>query len=267
MPRRIEPLIKSTLKVHPTIYSWAKRLRAALPYSIPYSFYRSEDELLAKFAKRQRDVFFFQIGAHDGKTDDVLFQLVREHQWKGVLLEPVKYLFDRLVSNYAGTLGLSFENKALMAKDGSATFYHLRQTNDPLLPYWYDQLGSFSRDVVLWHKRAIPNIEDYLIEERVECISFDTLVERYKVNRIDLILIDTEGYDLEVLKNIDFRRYRPKLIIYEQIHLSPKDRAEAIRLLKCNGYVVQPAGMNNVAIRSWVTHFLPSINWRRSVTR
>jgi hypothetical protein len=149
--RRVESLIKSTLKVHPTIYSWAKRLCAAF-----YPVYRPEEEWLADFAKRRRDVFFFQIGAHDGKTDDKLHLLVRERQWRGVLVEPVKYLFDRLVSNYAGTQGLSFENKALMAKDGSATLYFLRQTNDPLLPHWYDQLGSFNRDVVLSHKAAIP---------------------------------------------------------------------------------------------------------------
>jgi FkbM family methyltransferase len=249
-------LIKSALKVHPTIHSWAKRRRAALPYWVPVD--RPVGEWLADFAKRQRDVFFFQIGAHDGKTDDELHPLVRKYQWRGVLLEPVKHLFDRLVSNYAGTQGLSFENKALMAKDGSATFYFLRQTNDPHLPHWYDQLGSFNRDVVLSHKIAIPNIEDLVIEERVECVSFDTLVARYKVNRIDLILIDAEGYDLGVLRNIDFQRFRPKLIIYEWLNLSPEDRAEAIRLLKCNGYIVHQDGMNNVAIRSWMTHFLPS---------
>jgi FkbM family methyltransferase len=249
--RDIKSLIKSTLKAHPTIYSWAKRRYGAF-------YHRSAEDWLADFAKRRRDVFFFQIGAHDGKTDDILHLLVRERQWRGVLVEPVKYLFDRLVSNYAGTQGLIFENKALKAKDGAATFYFLRQTNDdPVLPHWYDQLGSFNRDVVLSHKAVIPNIEDYLIEESVECVSFDTLVARYKVNRIDLILIDTEGYDFEVLRNIDFHRYRPKLIIYEHKHLSSEDKAEAIRLLKCNGYIVRPARENNVAIRSLVTHFLP----------
>ena len=51
---------------------------------------------------------------------------------------------------------------------------------------------------------------------------------------------------------INFRRYRPKLIIYEPEHLSPEDRAESIRLLKGNGYIVHLAGMNNVSIlRHW----------------
>jgi hypothetical protein len=60
------------------------------------------------------------------------------------------------------------------------------------------------------------------------------------------------------LSNIDLQHYHPKLIIYERIHLSPVDRVEAIQPLECKGYVVHPAGMNNVAIRSRVMHFLPN---------
>ncbi len=251
LSRHLESSIKSALKAHPTIYIWAKRLCAAVGRPV----YRPEEEWLADFAKGRRDVFFVQIGANDGKADDMLYPLVREHKWKGVLVEPVKYLFDRLVANYAETQGLVFENAALMDQDGSAVFYRLRQTDDPL-PDWYDKLGSFSREVVLSHKGAIPNIEDYLLEETVECVSFATLVARHKVRRIDMILVDTEGLDFEILKKIEFRHYHPKLIIYEQKHLSSEDKAEAVRLLKRNGYIVHPCGMNNVATRSWFAHFL-----------
>jgi FkbM family methyltransferase len=251
MPGRHRTLsIKSVLKAHPRIYRWTKGLGAALGWPV----YRPEEEWLAEFARRRRGVFFLQIGAHDGKTDDKLYAFVRECRWKGVLVEPVKYLFDRLVTNYAEAQGLVFENAALMAQDGSAVFYHLRQTDDPLPP-WYDQLGSFSREVILSHKAAIPNIEDYLLEETVECISFATLVARHKVRHIDVILIDTEGYDFEILKNIEFQRYRPKLVIYEHKHLSPEHKTKAIRLLKRYGYFVHPCGMNNVAVRSWLAHF------------
>jgi hypothetical protein len=70
------------------------------------------------------------------------------------------------------------------------------------------------------------------------------------VSHIDLILIDTEGYDLKILKMIDFRRFRPKLIIYEQELLSPEDKAAAHSLLRSYGYVVHPIEMNNAATRT-----------------
>ena len=164
-----------------------------------------------------------------------------------MLVEPVRYLFDGLVTNYAGTPGLAFDNLALGTEDGQATFYRLRQTEDPM-PDWYDQLGSFNREIVLSHRTSIPNIEDYLVEETVECLSFRTLAARHQIGRLDLILIDTEGHDFQVLQNIDLRRVRPKMLIYEQKHLAAEDKAAAIRLLRRHGYVVHPCAENAVAL-------------------
>lgn len=226
-------------------YKLAKHLAGKLGYPV----YRPEEEWLEDFANGRPDVFFLQIGANDGKTDDRLYQLVRGRGWRGVLLEPVKHLFDRLVSNYAGSQGLIFENSALGEKDGKAAFYHLRQTGDSI-PHWYDQLGSFRREVVLSHGQAIPDIQNYLVEESVDCISFGSLVMRHNIERIDLILIDTEGYDLEILRTIDLDRFQPALIIYEQKHLSSADKARAVALLRGHGYKVYPCGPDNVAVQS-----------------
>jgi len=52
------------------------------------------------------------------------------------------------------------------------------------------------------------------------------------VTKIDLILIDTEGYDLNILRTIDFRRFCPKLLIYEQHYLSLHEKAAAKDLLR-----------------------------------
>ena len=45
------------------------------------------------------------------------------------------------------------------------------------------------------------------------------ILDKTKVKRkeIDFLNIDTEGYDLEVLKGLDFKKYKPKLICVELI--------------------------------------------------
>jgi FkbM family methyltransferase len=209
--------------------------------------YADERHWLDDFAARARDVLFLQIGAHDGKTDDKLYRLIQRHGWRGVLLEPVPYLFERLVTNYAGNPRLKFENSALASSDGTTTFYRLRQTDDPM-PHWYDQLGTMNRDVILRHGREIPDIENYLIEERVACISYETLLRKYDISKVDLILIDTEGSDLEVLRQIDFKRHRPQLLIYEHKHLSSSNAGAAVDLLASQDYRVFGCGDNNVAV-------------------
>ena len=43
-------------------------------------------------------------------------------------------------------------------------------------------------------------------------------------NSIDLLQIDTEGFDYEVLKMFDFNTYRPVIIQYEHFHLSMEEQ-------------------------------------------
>jgi hypothetical protein len=97
-------------------------------------------------------------------------------------------------------------------------------------------------------RAEIPEIDQLVESEIVECVTLETLFEKHAVSRIDLLLVDTEGYDLEVLRQFDFRRYRPRLIIYEHKNLPPGGREESERLLRQSGYRVVPVGGNNVAV-------------------
>jgi hypothetical protein len=96
----------------------------------------------------------------------------------------------------------------------------------------------------------VPEIESHIVEDRIESISFHSLVARYRPPRIDLIVIDTEGYDLEILRQLDLIRFKPDLIVYEHKHLNELERTIAADLLIANGYSVQStAWANTVAMR------------------
>jgi FkbM family methyltransferase len=209
---------------------------------------KSEAELLSEIAVQCPDVYFIQIGAHDGKTGDHLHFFVRTFGWKGILLEPVRPLFESLRRNYEGVPGLTFENAALAEHDGTGSFFRVEAAG---MPEWCSQLGSFRRDVIVSHKKFIPEIEQHLIEDHVICISFRTLVQKFAIQRLDIVLIDTEGYDLKVLEQIDFSMFQPRLIIYEQKHLSKSDKARASELLSNAGYRIHRIGngWNNAALR------------------
>jgi FkbM family methyltransferase len=207
----------------------------------------TEGHYLRRFARvhRGRPVFFLQVGANDGVRDDKLFYFVRAYGWRGVLIEPVQYLFERLVANYAGTQGLSFENSAVSEEDGVRSFYRLRANEDGL-PYWYDQIGSFHREIVLRHKAELPAIEDYLVEEKVACISMPSLIGKYRIERLDLVLIDTEGHDWEIVKALMACR-RPTMLVYEHKHLGETDRSACEALLRAWGYSLTQVDANTIA--------------------
>ncbi|HQH27693.1 MAG TPA: FkbM family methyltransferase [Oligoflexia bacterium] len=208
----------------------------------------TEAACLSRESSLKPEMYFLQIGAHDGKTDDHLREFVIKNRMKGILVEPVPILFQRLKENYRNQDGLFFENKAIAPASGTRTFYRLRDNTDGL-PHWYDQLGSFHKHIVLKHKVDIPNIEDYLLEEQVECVSVSDLLQRYAIPRVDIMLIDCEGYDYEILRTIDFIECSPQLIVYEEKHLLGPDARLCRKLLRNHGYCVINVGANAVAVR------------------
>ena len=59
----------------------------------------------------------------------------------------------------------------------------------------------------------------------VEPSSEETFVAERKNYRIDLLQIDTEGFDYEVMKTVPFRHVRPRVIVYEEKILGKRDRS------------------------------------------
>jgi FkbM family methyltransferase len=50
---------------------------------------------------------------------------------------------------------------------------------------------------------------------RVQADTLSHLLEKHGVERIDLLSLDVEGAELEVLRGLDFERWRPRLILME----------------------------------------------------
>lgn len=193
--------------------------------------------LLIDHSSRVEDFFFVQVGANDGVTHDLLFEYVTKFRWQGLLVEPVKDYFDELKQNYQGQPGLIFENLAISDREEIKDLYRI-ENNVSHLPGWCKGMGSFHIDVLLKHKWAIPNIEDYILRERVACVPLMSLLARHHVERVDLLCIDTEGHDFEIIKQLDFQTIQPVIILYERKHLSEEDQTQCIGLLRDGGYSV-----------------------------
>lgn len=204
--------------------------------------------LLKAFSQARPEAYFIQIGSNDGIKLDPLRPHILNDSWRGILIEPVPDLFEQLRRGYAGCEErLVFENLAIADENGILPFYHLETVEDYKaegLPNWYDALGSFRREVIAAHVSVIPDIEDRIIQRDVESITFETLCERNGVKTLDLLHMDTEGYDFDLLKSIDFEKFRPCIVIYEHIHLAP-DAKEASKIyMGQHGYESMNIGMD-----------------------
>jgi hypothetical protein len=61
-------------------------------------------------------VFFIQVGSHTGQSRGDYVRPKIKKGWSGVLIEPVKYLFERLKKHYGENPKLILENVAIDTK-------------------------------------------------------------------------------------------------------------------------------------------------------
>jgi FkbM family methyltransferase len=209
--------------------------------------------LLKRFARLHPDAFFVEIGANDGLQHDHLRPFILSGRWRGLMVEPVPYVFERLRQNYAGVDGVTLVNSAVSAgRDGELDFYYLRDASPGEragLPDWYDGIGSFSRDAILGHERHMPDISERIVEARVPAYTFDSLLERHGAPSPDLVVIDTEGYDAEIIAAIDFDRHRPTLLVYEHYHFDPETREATRAAMKRAGYRTIEEGFDTICVQ------------------
>jgi FkbM family methyltransferase len=179
-------------------------------------------------------VYVVQIGANDGKTRDPIHVLLLENpSWAALLVEPVPFLFERLRQNYANNSRFRFENVAIGDQVGVTPFYYVddsarEQISD--IPWWFDQVGSFDREHITRHFGN--TLDRFIVTANISTLPLNVLLERNNINSIDLLNIDTEGYDWHVLRQLDLSKYSPKVILIEHRHLSPATKTEVRRYLQ-----------------------------------
>jgi FkbM family methyltransferase len=201
------------------------------------------------FGAAYPDAIFVQIGANDGVVVDPLRLELERRQWRGLMVEPVPYVFSKLAERYGNHPRITLVNAAIADRDGSLPFYSLRETKfgEVVWP-WYHTLGSFKKEVVLKHDAFVPDIAERVVEIQVPCLSFATLCSKYDLQRVDMLQIDAEGYDYEIIRTIPFAQYRPRLIVYEHHHLSAQDRADCRQLVRQQGYRSFEFGLDTAAL-------------------
>ena len=191
--------------------------------------------------------FFVQIGANDGRMQDPLYHLITTYGLAGVLVEPIPDLFEELRANYSDQEQLRFENCAISDHDGTRELFRFRDAQS--LHPAAAGIASFSRQELLRYKRHLPGSQDRIESLMVPTFSLTSLFERHEIDHLDLLQIDTEGYDWEIIQMMLKTPIRPCIVAYERINLDNRDQDACRRALDAAGYVFADTGLDTVALR------------------
>lgn len=188
---------------------------------------------------RDNKIRFLQVGANDGVYGDSIYRFVSSFPWEGILVEPQPEIFEKLKRNYqSASTRLIFENSAIGRADrGDLTLFRPNQSEQH--DGYPSSIASFNRSAVAAQMKT-PESEIESIS--VPCVTIDAMLARHGWKELDLLLIDTEGLDLEVLQSISLSKCAPLLIQLEHGHLSPAEINDAVSHLADNHYEVLYGG-------------------------
>lgn len=160
---------------------------------------QGEDLIIDKLLGFKKKGFYVDIGAYDPNriSNTKRFYL---HGWRGINIEPNKKNFLKFKRARKRDINL---NIGVGGSDKKITFYSF-------LP---DTLSTFSQK----ETKKYQLLGYKLVKKtRIPVRKLKTILERYCSHaKIDFFSIDTEGYEEEVLRSNDWKKFRPELICIE----------------------------------------------------
>lgn len=176
---------------------------------------------------------FIQVGANDGISFDFLYSFVVKRKSKGVVIEPVFDYFEELQYNYKEFPEIIKINKAVHPFEKEIVINKISPNAIDKYPDWVKGIASI--DVKHHLKTGIDSRD--IVQEKVEASTLMNILEtNFDSLFLDYFQIDTEGFDFEVVKMIDFGAIKPRMIKYESVNLSKEDQYKLKILLEKNGY-------------------------------
>lgn len=161
-----------------------------------------EDFLLYEIFKGKKQGFFVEVGCIDGRrfSNTLLFE---ELGWRGMCVEAHAGYIDLLKKNRPNSIVC--HSAAAEIDEDNATFYANARGS----------LSTLDKSQEARWKREFGGYFSGFEEQRVKKRRLDSLFTEHGVKEIDFLSLDIEGYEVEALKGIDFKMFRPVVIVVE----------------------------------------------------
>jgi hypothetical protein len=170
-----------------------------------------QDLFVLYYTKSKKNGFFIEIGGGNGFDLSNTYLLEKKFKWTGIICEPNKVL-QKNISNL---------RSAKLIKE-PITRRCLKNIN------FYENIDPYQSSII-----KINNFKEVV---KINSLSLNYLLKDFKNNKaIDYISIDTEGNEVEILRNFNFKKFKVKIFTIEH-NFNKINRKKILRIMKKNKY-------------------------------
>ena len=188
-----------------------------------YGQYSQDQFVNEKYFNGMKGGTFVEIGAFDGVTYSNAFFFENELGWGGICVEPNPDMFEKLKQNRK----CQCIQGCVSDKPGEAKYLYMSEVAalggliDKYDPRHVERLN-----------RELREAGGYSKEIRVQCYTFNDLMESNGITHVNFLSIDTEGGEYDILESIDFSKCLIDVIAVEDNYKDPR----FVQLLDSKGF-------------------------------
>jgi hypothetical protein len=168
-----------------------------------------QDLFVYFFSNYKKKGTFIEIGGGDGSYLSNTYILEKKFGWKGIICEPD----NRFHSKIRAKRKCFLETKPVSNYSNKKIYFYFKGL--------YDSYGS-----------SVYNAS----AKELKSISLNNLIKKYQLGKdIDYISIDTEGSELDIIKNFNFNKHNVKIFTIEH-NFNKNIRKNIYKIFKKNNY-------------------------------
>ena len=205
----------------------------------------SINEILKFLFEKKEITSLMQIGANDGGSFDELSLFIKKYQINSILVEPIDEHFQNLENLYSSLNNVILEKVAISDDDKKKYLYSVKKEVRQIYGSHAKAISSFDLNHLTKHGIKKKHIEKVAISTS----SIRKLIEKHKLDKVDLFFCDAEGYDGQIILSFLNCSVNCKIIVFEFIHIENKTLKTVVKNLEKENFRLFPVNENLVCIK------------------